>query len=131
MTTRGSRSKNDADQAHEEGDAVSPGDKLARSVATIIATLVGAAVVGIGAAIYNLGDNYSNIGARVTFLERESIELHGYIDRIHRRFEEYPSAVELGRCGQRVEKLEMYAELDRHRMTKLEASCENLEKGGG
>lgn len=128
MTMRGSQKKNVEQEQTEEFNA-STGDKLARSVATVIATLVGAAIVGTGAAIYHLGDSYSAIGARVTFLERESIELHGYIDRIHRRFEDYPSAPDLGRCSQRIEKLELYVGLDRHRMDKLEKACESLVGG--
>lgn len=110
-----------ADRSSSTAPDDDAGDRLAKHVATSVASLIAIAIVAAGGRLWALSDADSERGARLVVVEREVVELHEYIEHINRRFDAYPGVAELGRCGQRLEALEQYRALDEHRMQQLEA----------
>jgi len=95
-------------------------DGLARHIATVVASLVSIAFVAVGGTLYTFGTAGSERNARLVIAEREIVELHGYVEGLRQRFDTYPSSVDLGRCSSRLQALEEYAAVDKHRVEKIE-----------
>lgn len=109
-------------ERHENGDAQEDaGDRLARHVATGIASLIGIAIVAAGSVIYTNSVAIARLAEKCESGTAKLFELH---DRIS----QYPSAADIAGCRQRVEVIERYIELDKHRIGKLEDAVKDLER---
>ena len=104
------------EQEHEDA-----GDKLARHVATGIASLVGIAIVAAGSTLFVHSGAIAEFRVRCEQARAELFELH---DRIA----QYPSAADLNGCRGRIEALERYLAVDQHRMDKLELAMEEMQR---
>lgn len=97
------------------------GDKMAGRIATGIASLIGIAIVAAGSAVYS---NSLAIARLAEKCESRSLQLF----ELHERISQYPSAADIAGCRTRVDAIERFIELDKHRMEKLEDAVKNLER---
>jgi hypothetical protein len=97
------------------------GDRLARHVATGIASLIGIAIVAAGGVLYANSVAIAELQQKCAATRDDVFELHATLSA-------YPSAGDLIGCRGRVEKLERYETLDQHRMDKLEKTVEDLAR---
>jgi hypothetical protein len=103
----------------EQQEREDAGDKLARHVATGIASLVGVAIVaGSGVVLSNR--------LAIVELTAKCEETRGSVFELHNTLSQYPSAGDLNGCRGRIEALERYLAVDQHRMDKLEKMVEEL-----
>jgi hypothetical protein len=109
------------DTVHNHDAEDDSGDRLARHVATGVASLIGIAIVAAGGAIYSNSLAIARLAEKCEARSADVFELHDTLNQ-------YPSAADLIGCRQRLEKLEQYQALDHHRMDKLEKLVDELAR---
>lgn len=106
---------NEVDRASDE-----PGNRLAKLVATGLASVIGIAIVAVGGTVISNSSAIADLRARCVATKDSIFELHSTLSG-------YPSATDLMGCSGRLQALEHYKAIDDHRMGKLEKTVEDLQ----